>query len=650
MCRLLVYSGTSAVSLADLLVNPSHSITKQSYSCRERFGDGLSGLPPALNADGFGIGWYDHDAVARASSSAGAASADTDAAPVTAAAAAASGCCGAPLPATLCGTKRRRGEGGCGSDAGGERTAPTAAGEAPAAVQPGVYTSTSPAWNDVNLPRLCDKLSSRLVFAHIRAASLGTGVHIMNCHPFAASRYLWMHNGHIGGFSRLRRRILLHLSDRALAAIRGTTDSEALFGVFLTEVEAVEGVPHARLPPSTLADCLLRAFNRIAAWREEAGIEDSSLLNVCVSDGATVLASRCVLGTGRPASLYFTAGSRWAPRDATAGCPPGGASRPGAATDYAMSQSDRRNQAVIIASERLTSCEDDWLPVPPDTLLVVHPSVAILRVPITLSAAAGAVPLVVAPPPAPLLSSSSFDTVVPPPPAPGSPRTATDSVGSDGGGSSDEAASDGVVGGRRLRLRHTPPPLLAAGTTGIYIAPGVVADLGSGGDDGVAGRAKLQLLGVAARATVAEPPPPSSPLVSGAAGRPQMGCTGRDIAAVTMSSLADATDRAPPATTPHRSGGAPLVAPDDGLLASDAAQPFSYDGAAALAAAGAGTARPVLTCEWSAVARAGSGGGDDDDGAAAPLLSCRCMSAPSLLQLTEDTFGDGAPRVAPSRA
>jgi hypothetical protein len=64
MCRFLVYKGRDSrfsVRVSDLVVHPVHSIIHQSYDCRERITEGL--VPPALNGDGFGIGWY-HDAVA----------------------------------------------------------------------------------------------------------------------------------------------------------------------------------------------------------------------------------------------------------------------------------------------------------------------------------------------------------------------------------------------------------------------------------------------------------------------------------------------------------------------------------------------------------------------------------------------------------
>jgi ergothioneine biosynthesis protein EgtC len=51
MCRLLAYIGSST-SLERLLYKPEHSLIVQSYQPREM----LSGV---VNADGFGVGWYD---------------------------------------------------------------------------------------------------------------------------------------------------------------------------------------------------------------------------------------------------------------------------------------------------------------------------------------------------------------------------------------------------------------------------------------------------------------------------------------------------------------------------------------------------------------------------------------------------------------
>lgn len=112
-----------------------------------------------------------------------------------------------------------------------------------------------------------------------------------------------------------------------------------------------------------------------------------SLLNVCVTDGATVVATRVVLGEGKAASLYFTSGSAWLPRAESrrAASSAVAAVAHGAAipdVEFCMEQSDRRERAVIVASERLTLAAEDWLPVPPNTILVVHPHGPVLLVPV----------------------------------------------------------------------------------------------------------------------------------------------------------------------------------------------------------------------------------------------------------------------------
>lgn len=110
------------------------------------------------------------------------------------------------------------------------KTVTTAADAAPreapreAAREPCVFTSTGPAWNDTNLAQLARSIRSPLVFAHVRAATLGSRVCQCSCHPFSYGRFLWMHNGQIGGFHRVRRRLLASLGqttfDYAVSKVR----------------------------------------------------------------------------------------------------------------------------------------------------------------------------------------------------------------------------------------------------------------------------------------------------------------------------------------------------------------------------------------------------------------------------------------------
>jgi predicted glutamine amidotransferase len=73
---------------------------------------------------------------------------------------------------------------------------------------PRVYRSTHPAWNDRNLRELAAGISSPLFLAHIRA-STGTAIQETNTHPFRFGRWLWMHNGLIREFTRVKLELVL---------------------------------------------------------------------------------------------------------------------------------------------------------------------------------------------------------------------------------------------------------------------------------------------------------------------------------------------------------------------------------------------------------------------------------------------------------
>jgi glutamine amidotransferase len=94
--------------------------------------------------------------------------------------------------------------------------------------EPGLYREVRPAWSDENLRYLCRHLRSHLFFAHVRAAT-GTPITRPNCHPFVVGTWMFMHNGYVGGWSKLRRQVEAMIPDALYPARAGTTDSEALF-------------------------------------------------------------------------------------------------------------------------------------------------------------------------------------------------------------------------------------------------------------------------------------------------------------------------------------------------------------------------------------------------------------------------------------
>jgi len=94
--------------------------------------------------------------------------------------------------------------------------------------EPGLYRGVLPAWSDPYLASLCHQIAAPMFLAHVRSATSGE-VSTANCHPFSAGRRLFMHNGQIGGYDRLRRSIEALVPDDLYAHRRGNSDSEAIF-------------------------------------------------------------------------------------------------------------------------------------------------------------------------------------------------------------------------------------------------------------------------------------------------------------------------------------------------------------------------------------------------------------------------------------
>lgn len=162
---------------------------------------------------------------------------------------------------------------------------------------PGLYREISPAWSDENLMSLCAQLSAGTFFAHVRA-STGASTARANCHPFSVGPWLFMHNGQIGGFCRIRRRIENMIPDRLYGQRRGGTDSEAIFLIALGEVEH-EG------PVAAVRNTLARIHDEMRA----AGIDEPFRFAAALSDGRQMTVFRWSSDEFAP-SVYFRRSSR----------------------------------------------------------------------------------------------------------------------------------------------------------------------------------------------------------------------------------------------------------------------------------------------------------------------------------------------------
>ncbi|KAL7915154.1 N-terminal nucleophile aminohydrolase [Trichoderma velutinum] len=300
MCRFLVYKGSDEILLSKLILDPTHSILKQSFDSRLR----LDTRRGQNNADGFGIGFY---------------------------------------------TDLKLGSAPC------------------------LFTSTIPAWNCTNLQRIASKTASRLIFGHVRATTEGS-LSEDNCHPFTHGSLMWMHNGGLGGWKHIKRRLGSLLADKWYLGVKGGTDSEWAFALFLNTLEQQGHDPSACPPggfgPTVLREVMKKTIAQIneltdsipQSILQNEDVDTRSLLNFAVTDGHSVICTRYISSSkDEAASLYYSSGTQWVTRTSSPDD-----------RQYQMDRKDKGGDIVLVASEPLTFERENWVNVPTNSILTIH--------------------------------------------------------------------------------------------------------------------------------------------------------------------------------------------------------------------------------------------------------------------------------------
>lgn len=159
------------------------------------------------------------------------------------------------------------------------------------------YRCLHPAWSDRNLREAARAVKAPLFVAHIRAAT-DTPAQETNCHPFRYGRWLFVHNGLIRDYPKVRRDLMLAIDPDLFASVEGSTDSEVMF--FLALTFGLESAP-------------VQALERMVALVEETGrrhgVEHPLNMTVCATDGEQIVAVR-YSSEGASRSLFHSTSVR----------------------------------------------------------------------------------------------------------------------------------------------------------------------------------------------------------------------------------------------------------------------------------------------------------------------------------------------------
>jgi predicted glutamine amidotransferase len=209
---------------------------------------------------------------------------------------------------------------------------------------PGLYHSISPAWGDANLRHLAGHIESPLFLAHVRATS-GTAIQESNCHPYQHDRWLFVHNGLVNGFHDVRRELALAVDPALFPCIQGSTDSEVLF--YLALSNGLEQDPPAALE---------RVIGLVEAAAARHGIDRAIQASIGISDGERLWAVR--YSTEGSSRTLFVSADAHAVKQLY----------PANARLARMQDSDR-----LVVSEPLADLPGAWHEIPESTALTVLP-------------------------------------------------------------------------------------------------------------------------------------------------------------------------------------------------------------------------------------------------------------------------------------
>lgn len=223
--------------------------------------------------------------------------------------------------------------------------------------EPVVFVSVYPAWNNRNLRSLAPKVFAQSIVAHVRAASVGD-VSESNCHPFQFRNLLMMHNGGVEDFSKIKRRIRENLPDELYLWVKGQTDSEHLFALFLKHLLA----NNQELNADTIANALQLMVNDLKVFISDAEITEEAYLNMLVTDGDRMVGMRYVSNPKvEPLTLYVSQGKKYECNNGVC----------------QMIEAAGENKSVIIVSEKLTDIAEDWTPVPKNHMVLVYKDLSV---------------------------------------------------------------------------------------------------------------------------------------------------------------------------------------------------------------------------------------------------------------------------------
>ncbi len=155
---------------------------------------------------------------------------------------------------------------------------------------------------EIDVGKLTSDLRADLLVGHVRSATVGA-LRTENTHPFRYRQWLFAQTGTIPSFDAIRERLVASVPEFLRAGIRGETDSEILFHVFLSFLHDAGRLGDGRADPGPVAEALRASLSLIDGMCAEVGGEPG-MTNAVVTNGEFI----CALYRGAPMAYRVFSG------------------------------------------------------------------------------------------------------------------------------------------------------------------------------------------------------------------------------------------------------------------------------------------------------------------------------------------------------
>jgi predicted glutamine amidotransferase len=141
---------------------------------------------------------------------------------------------------------------------------------------------------DIDVAKLAADVRADLVIGHVRSATVGA-LRTENTHPFRYRQWLYAQTGTLPEFDQVRDRLVSSVPEFLRGGIRGETDAEMLFHVFLSFLHDAGRLNDTSVETDFVREALRSCLAVVDGITAEVGGSPSEL-NLLVANGDAVVA------------------------------------------------------------------------------------------------------------------------------------------------------------------------------------------------------------------------------------------------------------------------------------------------------------------------------------------------------------------------